>query len=60
MAGSRSYHVDRYEGSLNGIDDVVVLISYPEDAFYDPKALRTFIRTNVFASTREILDRYDH
>ena len=28
--GSRKYYVYRYEGNLNGIEDAVVLISYPE------------------------------
>ena len=56
--GSRSYYVYRYEGSLNGIDDAVVLISYPKDAFHAPKALRAFISTHVSLSAREILDRY--
>lgn len=56
--GSRSYYVYRYEGSLNGIENAVVLISYPKDAFQAPKALRAFICTDVSLSTREILDRY--
>lgn len=58
IVGSRSYYVYRYEGNLNGIDNAVVLISYPKDAFHVPKALRAFISTNVFLSTREILDKY--
>jgi len=56
--GSRSYYVYRYEGTLNGIENAVVLISYPKDAFHTPKALRAFISTDVSLSTREILDRY--
>ena len=56
--GSRSYYVYRYEGSLNGIDNAVVLISYPKDAFHVPKALRAFISTDVSLSTREILYKY--
>ena len=56
--GSRSYYVYRYEGSLNGIDDAVVLISYPKDAFHVPKALQVFISTDTSLSIREILDRY--
>ena len=55
---SRSYYVYRYEGSLNGIDNAVVLISYPKDAFHAPKALRAFISTDVSLSTREVLDKY--
>ena len=47
-----------YEGSLNDIDNAVVLISYPTDTFHAHKALRAFISTDVFLSTREILDKY--
>ena len=56
--GSRSYYVYRYEGNLNGVANAVVLISYPKDAFLDPRALRAFISTNTSLSTREILERY--
>ncbi len=41
----RKYYVYRYEGNLNGIENAVVLLSYPEKAFGNPKALRTFKRT---------------
>ncbi len=39
--GRWSYYVYRYEGSLNGIDNAIVLISYPKDAFIkrDPEVL---------------------
>ena len=57
-AGSRSYYVYRYEGNLNGVANAVVLISYPKDAFRDPRALRAFISTDTSLSTREILERY--
>lgn len=56
--GSRRYYVSRYEGSLNGMENAVVLISYPEDGFHEPKALRAFICTDVSLSTHEILDQY--
>ena len=56
--GSRSYYVYRYEGNLNGIENAVVLITYPKDAFQVPKALRAFISTDVSLSTQEILDKY--
>ena len=56
--GSRQYYVYRYEGKLNGIDDAVVLITYPKDSFANPKALRAFICTDTSLSTNEILDIY--
>ena len=44
----------RYEGNLNGIENAVVLLSYPEKAFGNPKALRAFISTNVDLSAQGI------
>lgn len=52
------YYVYRYEGKLNGIENAVVLIRYPQNAFHVPKALRAFISTDASLDTREILDRY--
>ena len=54
----RKYYVYRYEGNLNGIENAVVLFSYPEKAFGNSKALRAFISTNVALSTQEILSCY--
>ena len=54
--GSRQYYVYRYEGKLNGTENAIVLISYPKNAFHNPKALRAFICTDVSLSTREILE----
>ena len=55
---NRKYYVHRYEGNLNGIENAVVLLSSPEKAFGNPKALRAFISTNVALSTLEILSCY--
>lgn len=54
----RKYYVYRYEGNLNGIENAVVILNYPEKAFGNPKALRAFISTNVALSTLEILSCY--
>jgi len=56
--GNRQYYVFRYEGKLNGLEDAVVLISYPKDAFGLPHALRAFLCTDCSLSTQEILDLY--
>ena len=48
----------RYEGNLNGIENALVLLSYPENAFGKPKALRAFLCMDVSLSTNEILDNY--
>ena len=52
------YNIFRYEGSLNGIDNAVILISFPVGAMGNPKALRAFISTDVSLSTQEILKLY--
>lgn len=57
-AGNHSYYVYRYEGNLNGLDAAVVLISYPKEAFLNPKALRVFISTDCSLGTQEILNHY--
>ena len=54
----RNYYVYRYEGKLNGIENAVVLLSYPEKAFGNPKALRAFLSTDVSLTTEEILSYY--
>lgn len=55
---NQKYYVYRYEGKLNGIENAVVLLSYPEKAFGKPKALRAFISTDVSLSTDKILSHY--
>ena len=56
--GKRQYYVYRYEGNLNNLEDAVVLISYPREAFGRSGALRAFICTDTDLSTQEILDHY--
>lgn len=56
--GSRQYYVYRYEGNLNGLENAVVLMSYPKEAFHHANALWAFVCTDVSLSTREILDTY--
>ena len=56
--GKDKYWMYRYEGKLNGIDDAVVLISYPEDAFGNPTALRAFLCTDLELDTLTILQYY--
>ncbi len=54
----RQYYVYRYEGNLNGIENAVVLLTYPKNAFGKGNALRVFISTNSSLSDKEILDLY--
>lgn len=56
--GGREFYVYRYEGILNDVPNAVVILSYPKEAFGNPKALRIFISTNAELSTQEILDTY--
>lgn len=56
--GKRNYYVYRYQGQINGHDDAVVLLSYPENAFGEAKALRVFISTRTELSAQEILSLY--
>ena len=58
LSQGRNYYVYRYEGNLNGIENAIVLFSYPEKAFGKPKALRAFLCMDVSLSTNEILDNY--
>ena len=54
----QKYYVYRYEGNLNGIENAVVLLSYPEKAFGNPRALRAFLSTDVSLSVNETLSYY--
>lgn len=56
--GGREFYAYRYEGKLNDVPNAVVILSYPKEAFGNPKALRIFISTNAGLSTQEILDTY--
>lgn len=56
--GGRQFYVYRYEGSLNDIENAVVLITYPKDAFGVPFAVRAFISTDTSLTTMEILSEY--
>ena len=40
----RKYYVYRYEGNLNGIENAVVLLSYPEKGFGNPKELEGLVK----------------
>jgi hypothetical protein len=54
----QSYWVYRYEGALNHMDNAVVLFCWPKDAFLNPKALRTFLCTDMTLDTKIILEYY--
>jgi len=59
-ANSQKYWIYRYGGNLNGITNVTVLMSYPEDNFGDNRALRAFICTDTEMNVENILNHYAH
>lgn len=54
----REYYMYRYEGKLNKIGNAVVVISWPKDAFKNPKALKAFISTDTELESVVILEYY--
>ncbi|MFB6367924.1 IS701 family transposase, partial [Paenibacillus elgii] len=53
-----SYWTYRYEGALNELENAVVLLSWPEQAFGEPKALRAFLCTDASLNTETICTYY--
>ncbi len=58
--GGHEYLVHRYEGALNGIENAVVLLSYPTGCFGSKNSLRVFICSDLHLSDEEILTHYTH
>lgn len=58
LNNQEKYWVYRYTGNLNGIADVVVLISYPEGSFAVEGALRAFLCSDTAISSDDILYHY--
>jgi hypothetical protein len=57
---SSKYWVYRYEGSLNGIENAVVLFCWSKNSFKNPKALRAFLCTNPELDSQTILEYYSN
>ena len=56
--GNRKYWVYRYDGQINGTDGAAVILTYPENVFGKPKALRAFLCTNADLAVGYILNLY--
>lgn len=56
----RAYWVHRYDGPLNKISRAVVLLTYPDDAFGCPDALRVFLCSDFSLDDETILAFYSH
>jgi len=54
----RKYYVYRYEGNLNGIENAVVLLTFPEGKLFQMDALRAFLCTDASLSDAKILSLY--
>lgn len=56
--GNRNYWIYRYDGQINGTDGASVILSYPENAFGKPEALRAFLCTDAALAEQDILNLY--
>ena len=54
----RKYYVYRYEGNLHGIENAVVLLTFPEGKLFHMEALRAFLCTDASLSDTQILSLY--
>ncbi|MBJ6361635.1 IS701 family transposase [Paenibacillus sp. MAHUQ-46] len=53
-----AYWTYRYEGALNDMENAVILLCWPEQAFGEQKALRAFLCTDVSLTTETICTYY--
>lgn len=58
--GKRSYWVYRYQGKLNDIKEAAVVISWPQEAFGNEVAMRSFLCTDVTLDAQTILNYYSN
>jgi hypothetical protein len=56
--GTDSYHVYLYEGACKGIDNAVVLLSWPQEDIGNDAALRCFLSMDVSLDEETILSHY--
>ena len=56
----REYYVHRYQGHLNKIDEAIVLLTYPKEAFGVCTALKVFLCSDLSLSDEEVLEHYSH
>ena len=54
----RKYYVYRYEGNLNGIENAVILLTFPEGKLFQMDTLRAFLCTDAALSDAQILSFY--
>ncbi len=56
--GRKKYWVYRYEGALNGIDNAVVVLCWPQNAFQKKGCLHAFLSTDTELTTQTLLEYY--
>ena len=56
--GNRQYYVHAQECRLNGIENTIVILSFPKGAFGNLNALRCFVCTDVSLDVEKILSTY--
>jgi len=52
------YYTYTYLGKINGMRKVKIVISWPKDALFLPKAMKAFISTDIKMSGRQLLHHY--
>ncbi|MCL1913098.1 MAG: transposase [Eubacteriaceae bacterium] len=57
-ANSKKYYAYKIETSLTGIENSLVLISWPAGKFGDEEAMRAFLCSDVFLGEQELIDIY--
>ena len=56
--GKRQFYIYHCKVHVEDIGEVIVLLSYPREAFGDPTALRAFLCTDTSLACMDILDHY--
>ena len=56
--GKRQFFIYSFQVVIEGIGEVVILLSYPRETLGEPSTLRAFVCTDTSLSIAEILDHY--
>ena len=56
--GKRQFFIYSFQVVIEGIGEVVILLSYPRETLGEPSTLRAFVCTDTSLSIEEILDHY--
>jgi len=56
--GEHKYYIYTYLGKINGQRKVKIIITYPEGAFGNPKAMKAFISTDIKMNPKQLIAHY--